>query len=94
MCTDCKALVSVLNCSELSDLSEDAIMTVLSIQNYNFHMVYVKGKLNVVSDYLSRRPKWGKLDWSEETGDLLEMAAMCHQAKFWSVLECPWLLEM
>ena len=36
----------------------------------------------------------GKIDWSEETGDLLETAAIIHQVKIWSVLECPWLLEM
>jgi hypothetical protein len=39
-------------------MDEYVILQILSIQNYNFSIQYIKGKLNSLADFMSRKPKW------------------------------------
>jgi hypothetical protein len=57
--TDHKCLETIFNRNELgSEMDEYVILQILSIQNYNFSIQYIKGKLNSLADFMSRKPKW------------------------------------
>ena len=85
--TDHKNLISIFNRKKLGELSDELLCLVLSVQNYNFEVQYVKGKLNCLSDFLSRRPKWGILDHENDENKLMESSAR-------SMLESPMTTEM
>ena len=57
-------------------MSDEMKLLVLSTRGFNFTVIHVKGKLNIVADYLSRTPCWGL---NVDEGEDLDVASDCRR---------------